>query len=165
MYPCSNQACSAAIPRSDLIARRETCLCWLCRRRWQMKGIPTGGYIPSDALRAIAKQTLKQINPTEEEIKKAVMQARGVRHRQGQWADRPIYSYNLLIARRPRHTASRRLPQMLVGRRKPPDAMSIMVAATHYHVAINHLGVGRRYARWLCGASFMLRRNLIARFA
>jgi hypothetical protein len=50
-HPCSNLACSAAIAASDLRARRETGLSWLCRRRWQMKGIPTGGYIPSDALR------------------------------------------------------------------------------------------------------------------
>lgn len=48
-HPCSNLACSAAIAPSDLKARRETGLCWLCRRRWQMKGIPTGGHIPSDA--------------------------------------------------------------------------------------------------------------------
>ena len=160
MYPCSNQACSAAIPRSDLIARRETGLCWLCRCRWQMKGIPTGGFIPSDALRAIAKQTLKQINPTKEEIGKAVTLARGVRHREGPWADRPTYSYNVLMTR-PRLAASRRLPHLLIGRRKALDATSIMASALHYHIATNHLGVGRRYARWLCGASFLLRRNLI----
>lgn len=160
MHPCSNQACTAALPRSDLKARRETGLCWLCRRRWQMKGLPTGGYIPSDALRAIAKQILRLISPTDDEIRRAVMQARGVRHRQGQWAERPTYSYNLLMAR-PRQTASRRLPHLLIGRRKAPDEASIIVAAVHYHIAVNHLGVGRRYARWLCGASFMLRRNLI----
>ncbi len=159
-HPCSNLACSAAIAPSDLKARRETGLCWLCRRRWQMKGIPTGGYIPSDALRAIAKQTLTQINPTKDELRNAVRLARGVRHREGSWGDRPIYSYNMLMAR-PRIAASRRLPHMLVGRRKPPDAVSITVAAIHYHLAVNHLGVGTRYARWLCGASFMLRRNLI----
>jgi hypothetical protein len=39
-------------------------------------------------------------------------------------------------------------------RRKPPDAVSITVAAIHYHLAINHLGVGTWYDRWLCGASF-----------
>lgn len=88
------------------------------------------------------------------------MQARGVRHRQGAWAERPSYSYNLLMAR-PRMIASRRLPHLLVGRRKAPDEVSIMVAIIHYHLATNHLGVGRRYARWLCGTSFMLRRNLI----
>jgi len=125
-----------------------------------MKGIPTGGYIPSDALRAISRQTLRRLATTGDQTRAAVIQARGVRHRQGQWAERPIYSYNLLIAR-PRHAASRRLPHLLVGRRKPPDALSVMVAAHHYHIAVNHLGVGRRYARWLCGVSFMARRNLI----
>lgn len=159
-YPCSNQACSAAIPRSDLKARRQTCLCWLCRKRWQMNGIPTGGYIPSDALRAISRQTLHLVAPTKDAIRDAVVKARGVRHRRGIWEERPVYSYNLLLAR-PRHAASRRLPHMLVGRRKPPDVLSVMVAALHHHFAVNHLGVGPRYARWLCGVSFMARRNLI----
>lgn len=101
-HPCSNLACSAAIPRSDLIARRETGLCWLCRRRWQMKGIPTGGFIPNDALRTVSRQTLRRVAPTKDEVNAAVIRARGVRHRQGQWEERPTYSYNLLIAR-PRH--------------------------------------------------------------
>jgi len=51
-HPCSNLACPAKIAPNDLKARREdTGLCWLCRRRWQMNGIPTGVYMPSDALR------------------------------------------------------------------------------------------------------------------
>jgi len=159
-HPCSNQSCAAAIPRSDFKARRSTCLCYLCRLRWQMKGIPTGGYIPGDALRAVAKKTLESLKPTQSELKDAVRLARGVRHREGPWSERPIYSYNVLLTR-PRHAASRRLPHLLVGRRKAPDATSIMVAALHYHIALHHLGVGCRYGRWLCGASFMLRRNLI----
>ena len=50
-HPCSNLACSAAIASSVPKARRETGLCWRCRRRWQIKGVPTGGYIPNGALR------------------------------------------------------------------------------------------------------------------
>lgn len=101
MFPCSNQSCRGSIPRSDLRAKRETALCYLCRLRWQVKGIPTGGYIPSDALRVVAKETLGQINPTKEELGNAARSARGTRHRTGAWSERPVYSYNLLMVRRP----------------------------------------------------------------
>ena len=157
MYrPCANQSCFLKVPPPYT----DIGLCLYCRMNWYEKGIPTGGFIPSDALRAIAQQTLDHLRLTQSDLSAAVRLARGTRHREGDWSDRPIYSYNLLMAR-PRPAPTRRLPHFLIGRRQPPNAKSIMVAALHYHIAINHLGVGPRYARWLCGASFMTRRNLI----
>lgn len=160
-HPCANLSCANHLAQSELRSKRPTSLCSTCRMRWQDKGLPAGGYIPNDALRDTAKHILRVHCPTLADSTQAVRMARGVRHRAGKWTDRPSYSYNILMAHTPRYPASQRLPHLLIGRRKTPTLLSILSAASHYHIAQQHLGVGRRYARGLVGATFMGRRKLI----
>lgn len=157
--PCANQSCTGTVSESRAHRVGRTGLCRRCRNHWINRGLPLGGFLPTGAMRAVARELLADIKPTEGELRDALRVARGTRHREGDWGQRPLYSYGLLLTR-PKVHYLRRLPHLLVGRRKPPDALSIMAALCQYHVAINHLGVGPRYARYLLGASYMLRRSL-----
>lgn len=155
IQPCANQACP-----NDARSRWGTTLCKSCFKSWMDRQLPTGGYIPSGALRVITKDLREYIKPTRAEIKEAIKYARGERYREGDWRQRPVYSYNA-VATRPWLPVKRRLPHILVGRRKPPDAITVLAAFAHYWIAKHHLDAFEGYAKYLAGSSFIQRRKLI----
>ena len=161
MFPCANRACpNAAAPEVQLHARSRFHLCRLCRWRLVFDLVPLCGYVPSDALRQVAKDLRAHAKPTRSETKAAIQMMRGSRHRQGHWQDRPIYSAAVVHARNPRQPMRRRLPHILVGRRRAPTELAILQAFAHYHIAIHHLGLGHKAAIYLAGATFFGRRAL-----
>lgn len=155
IQPCANQACPN-VARS----RWGTTLCRSCFKSWKNSRLPMGGYVPAGALRVIAKELRDHIKPTRAEIKEVIKYARGDRYREGNWRQRPVYSYNV-VAARPRVPPSRRLPHILVGRRKPPDEVSILAAFAHGWIAKHNMDAFDGYARYLAGATFFGRRRLI----
>lgn len=160
--PCANQACSEpALVEAHRSSANRFGLCHLCQIRLTRRLVPTCGLIPSDALRAIAKDLLSDhLKPSPSDIKTAVRFARGSRHREGDWEQRPVYSAPIVHSHSPRAPMSRRMPELLVGRRRAPQASSIIAAYTHNHLARQCLGLGHKAAVYLAGATFFGRRAM-----
>ena len=153
--PCANQACPNVAK-----SKRGTTLCNSCFKSWINSALPMGGYVPQPALTQIAKELREHIAPTPSEITEVIKFSRGTRHREGDWKSRPIYSFNV-VAAIPRIAPSRRLPHILVGRRKPPTEITVLAAFAHYWIGRHHLDGFSEYCRYLAGSTFMGRRRLI----
>ena len=159
--PCANPQCPEPVAKELPSAASQFGLCRNCRYRLTNRLIPTCSMIPSPALAVIAKELLADTKPTKSDLNNAVRMMRGSRHREGLWRDRPIYSAAVVHAHSPRPKMARRMPELLVGRKRSPRPVTIVTAFAHYHLAINVLGLGRQSALFLAGASYFGRRALI----
>ncbi len=148
---CANPQCSRPAIRG--IGQ----LCRICNHRLITRLVPVCGFIPGPALSYIARELLADLKPTPSDTRTALELMRGTRHRQGPWANRPVYSAAVLHAS-PVAPMSRRLPHLLVGRRNAPQPQTIMIACVHYHLARHVLGLDHRIGLYLAGASFYQRR-------
>lgn len=159
--PCANQLCPHPVAKELPNAASKFGLCRNCRYRLTKRLIPTCGMVPASVLSAIAKELLADIKPTKGDLNDALRMMRGTRHREGLWEDRPMYSAAVVHAYAPVPPMTRRMPEILVGRRRSPRPTTIVAAYAHYHLAINVLGLGRQPALFLAGASYFGRRALI----
>ena len=150
--PCVNPQCSQNCRRHGL--------CDLCRHMMIRRLVPTCGMIPSPALSMIARELLVDLAPTQSELTEALRFMRGPRHREGLWQDRPVYSAAVLHAN-PTAPMKRRLPELLVGRRSQPTATAILAAGIHFILAQHVLGLDKRTALYLAGASYFVRRATV----
>lgn len=159
--PCINPSCpEPAESDSKWHASKRFGLCRHCRFLVDYKCIPTGGFIPRGSLNILARELKKHIKPTQSDTQAALRFARGPRHRVGPWSERPTYSQNVLWAPRSMGT-TRRLPQLLVGRRAPPTVINLLASYIHYQLARQVLGTGHQYGLFLAGATFAARRSLM----
>ena len=155
--PCANPACNRA---THPTTRAQLGLCPLCSRVLNDQLVPVCGFIPSEALKQIAEELRADLKPTRSDAKTAVRLMRGTRHREGRWEDRPEYSAAVVHAHSPRPPVSRRMPHLLIGRRRAPTETAILQGFAHHWIARHHLSLPRYAALYLTGATFFGRRAL-----
>ncbi len=155
---CASAHCTNSLSLASVTMRdsNKTGLCGGCSAILSKHALPIGGFIPSPALRSLAKLVIAKTNPTQAEISEAIRHARGPSYPNGPWDKRPAYRVNPLVHGR----ATRRLPHILLGRRKAPTEVTIAASYIHAALARSVIGTGPRYQRFLAGASFYGRRGV-----
>lgn len=153
MLTCTNPACARPTTGSGRHASAN--LCGGCGKHWDRWSVPTAGFVSSLDLQGVARELLAKVRPTKAEIAAALRIMRGSRHREGPWDERPAYRVAPLLHGR----VHRRLPHLLVGRRKAPSKLGLAMALTHYHLANQVIGTKGTYSQFLAGVTWYNRRS------
>lgn len=153
MLTCANPACARPLTGSGRHASAN--LCGGCGKHWDRWSVPTAGFISSLDLQGVARELLAEMTPTKAEIVAALRIMRGSRHREGPWGERPAYRVAPLLHGR----VHRRLPHLLVGRRREPSKLGLAMALAHYLLANRVIGTKGTYSQFLAGATWYNRRS------
>lgn len=154
--PCTNPICSGHLDRNS----NTTGLCYPCRGALYSDAVPTCGYIPSAALGILGRNLLQTLSPTPQDTTAALRMLRGSRHPVGKWDDRPIYSAPVVHSYKPRVPLSRRMPEILVGRRCVPTVGNLLGAYIHFILAQHVIGLPPYPSHFLAAATFYQRKDL-----
>ena len=153
MFTCASPSCGN--PRA---AYSTACLCKSCHWFFEKWGFPIAGYFGSLDLQRLGTDLMREIRPTQGDLTAALRVLRGSRYPVGPWEQRPAYRMAPLMTQR----YNKRLPHLLVGRRKPPSIRSLSMALTHYLLGKHVLGTGKTYNCFLAGGSYYVRRAPMA---
>ena len=145
------------VPHCGKPQRRTRCgPCRNCVRLHNKYGIPMAGFIPVTTLSKMAKVLIKDEGLNAGDISEALKIARGTRHRQGPWEQRPPWRYTPIRM----GTTTKKRPHLLIGRRLEPNIQSLVSALIHYVLIEEVLEAGSQYARVLAGKTFFATRGL-----
>lgn len=153
--PCLNPICQSHLDRIS----GTTGLCFVCRAALTRELIPTCGYVPNRALTDLGKGLLTTLKPTSQDLTAALRMVRGPRHPTGDWQLRPTYSTPVVQSYKPKAPLSRRMPELLVGRRSNPTVGSIMASYIHFVLAQHVIGLPPQPSYYLAGVTYYGRKD------
>lgn len=153
--PCVNPICPNTLGRNS----STTSLCFGCRAALTRDLIPTCGYIPNRALTDLGKGLLTTLKPTSQDLTAALRMVRGPRHPTGDWQLRPTYSAPVVHSHSPKAPLSRRMPELLVGRRANPTVGSLLASYIHFVLAKHVIGLSPQPSYYLAGITYYKRKD------
>lgn len=133
-------------------------LCARCERVFHKSNVAHAGFIPTTTVGKIARSMLKTHGASKSEVEIALRIARGTRHREGPWNERPPYRLTPLLT----GTVAKRRPQLLVGKRQRPNMAGCVAALVQAILCEDVLEAGNKYGHVLAGMTYFGTRGLYA---